>query len=148
MENDKDRALRWRIEQAGKEADREATERYRARSLGIQQQRVNNQIKGNKNKETDYLIGNNGRKTEFPKSMGEAIYGYLYRRMQNIMKSNPEGREDIEDTKIQMGEGGDQLTKMEAIVKRRIKDFPELQDELDYILEKGELPEIIVDFED
>lgn len=35
---------------------------------------------------------------------------------------------------MQMGEGGDQSNKTLSIVKRRIKDFPELQDEYESIM--------------
>lgn len=69
-----------------------------------------------------------------PKDEATAVAGYLYNRMQEIIASNPNDGRTVDDIKMQMGEGGDQSTKMLSIVKRKIKDFPELQEELESII--------------
>lgn len=109
------------------------TAEYREAMLKLQQQRI--AASQNGKDKFDYLIGQNGRKTVIPKDEATAVAGYLYNRMQEIIASNPNDRRTVDDIKMQMGEGGDQSTKMLSIVKRKIKDFPELQDELESILD-------------
>ena len=108
------------------------TAEYREAMLKLQQQRI--AASQNGKDKFDYLIGQNGRKTVIPKDEATAVAGYLYNRMQEIIASNPNDRRTVDDIKMQMGEGGDQSTKMLSIVKRKIKDFPELQDELESII--------------
>lgn len=97
---------------------------------------------------TDYLIGANGKKSVFPKEMQGAVAGYLYNRMQNILANSPGDNRSIEDVKMQFGEGGDQTGKTLAIVRRRIKDFPELQGELEQILGNGAITSKTIDWGD
>ena len=108
------------------------TAEYREAMLKLQQQRI--AASQNGKDKFDYLIGQNGRKTVIPKDEAAAVAGYLYNRMQEIIASNPNDRRTVEDVKMQMGEGGDQSNKTLSIVKRRIKDFPELQDEYESIM--------------
>lgn len=84
-------------------------------------------------KDVDYFFGENGRRTAVPKSMMKPISAYLYKRMQQIVASKDAKGRTIEDVKMQFGEGGDELSKMMAVVLRRLQDFPELQDELEEI---------------
>ena len=117
------------------ERDRKTAE-YRRQNLDLQRQKIAASLDKEKGKDTfDYLIGHNGRKTVIPKDEATAVAGYLYNRMQEIIASNPNDGRTVDDIKMQMGEGGDQSTKMLSIVKRKIKDFPELQDELESILD-------------
>ena len=108
------------------------TAEYREAMLKLQQQRI--AASQNGKDKFDYLIGQNGRKTVIPKDEAASVAGYLYNRMQEIIASNPNDRRTVEDVKMQMGEGGDQSNKTLSIVKRRIKDFPELQDEYESIM--------------
>ena len=117
------------------ERDRKTAE-YRRQNLDLQRQKIAASLDKEKGKDKfDYLIGHNGRKTVIPKDEATAVAGYLYNRMQEIIASNPNDGRTVDDIKMQMGEGGDQSTKMLSIVKRKIKDFPELQDELESILD-------------
>ena len=116
------------------ERDRKTAE-YRRQNLDLQRQKIAASLDKEKGKDKfDYLIGHNGRKTVIPKDEATAVAGYLYNRMQEIIASNPNDGRTVDDIKMQMGEGGDQSTKMLSIVKRKIKDFPELQDELESII--------------
>lgn len=124
---DRDDSVRWRAEQAGKAADRDAINKYRNSLLSIKKG-------GIKQDDNDYLIGQGGRQTAFPKSKANAVAGYLYARMKEIIEASPMDKRTLDDVTLTFGEGGDQASKMLAIVKRKIKDFPELQDELDYII--------------
>lgn len=90
------------------------------------------------NEKFDYLIGQGGRQTAFPKSKANAVAGYLYARMKEIIEASPMDKRTLDDVTLTFGEGGDQASKMLAIVKRKIKDFPELQEELDYIIANSE----------
>ena len=114
--------------------DRKTAE-YRRQNLDLQRQKIAASLDKEKGKDKfDYLIGHNGRKTVIPKDEATAVAGYLYNRMQEIIASNPNDGRTVDDIKMQMGEGGDQSTKMLSIVKRKIKDFPELQEELESII--------------
>lgn len=116
------------------ERDRKTAE-YRRQNLDLQRQKIAASLDKEKGKDKfDYLIGHNGRKTVIPKDEATAVAGYLYNRMQEIIASNPNDGRTVDDIKMQMGEGGDQSTKMLSIVKRKIKDFPELQEELESII--------------
>ena len=90
------------------------TAEYREAMLKLQQQRI--AASQNGKDKFDYLIGQNGRKTVIPKDEATAVAGYLYNRMQEIIASNPNDRRTVDDIKMQMGEGGDQSTKMLSIM--------------------------------
>lgn len=53
---------------------------------------------------------------------------YIYYRMRDIAKQK--GMNDIQDIKMMVGEGGDQRSKMLSIIKSRLPEFPELNEEV------------------
>lgn len=125
-------------DRAFKQKQFDADERYRKNSLAVQWAKANKEKASDKDK-YDYLVGKDGRITRIPKDMSTAVAGYLYSRMRDILAQNPQDKRTLDDIKMEFGEGGDQSTKMLAIVKRKIKEFPELQDESEAIL-SGQMP--------
>lgn len=84
----------------------------------------------------DYLLGEDGKFTTFPKDKSKSVISNIYRRMQRLVEANPEKYGDISDMKLRIGV--DRMSEIEAIVRSRIQDFPELQEELDYIIANSE----------
>lgn len=78
-------------------------------------------------------------------SIYDKIQKYITERNETLPKD--EQIPNLEDFKIQLGEGGDVNSKVMTIVKRRAQYFPELTEEIMRLL-RGETSEDIIDFED
>lgn len=72
------------------------------------------------------FVGANGRKTVLSKSASQAFAPVLYAKMQELVKDKP-GVSPIEDAALQFGESGTTADKMLNVVRKRLPDFPELQ---------------------
>ena len=72
------------------------------------------------------FVGANGRKTILSKAASQAFAPVLYAKMQELVKNKP-GVNPIEDTKLQFGESGTTADKTLNVVRKRLPDFPELQ---------------------
>ena len=94
-----------------------ATSRMRA---NIENAALQAKLQSNSDKNNDYLpLGDN--LVPIPKAQSKALYAKLYQ----TMKRDPQIQgDDIENLKLQFGEGGDQDTKMMNIVRRRLNDSP------------------------
>lgn len=72
------------------------------------------------------FVGANGRKTILSKAASQAFAPVIYAKMQELVKNKP-GVNPIEDTKLQFGESGTTADKTLNVVRKRLPDFPELQ---------------------
>lgn len=72
------------------------------------------------------FVGANGRKTILSKAASQAFAPVIYAKMQELVKSKP-GVNPIEDTKLEFGESGTTADKTLNVVRKRLPDFPELQ---------------------
>lgn len=72
------------------------------------------------------FVGANGRKTILSKAASQAFAPVIYAKMQELVKNKP-GANPIEDTKLQFGESGTTADKTLNVVRKRLPDFPELQ---------------------
>lgn len=72
------------------------------------------------------FVGANGRKTILSKAASQAFAPVIYAKMQELVRNKP-GVNPIEDTKLQFGESGTTADKTLNVVRKRLPDFPELQ---------------------
>ena len=72
------------------------------------------------------FVGANGRKTILSKAASQAFAPVLYAKMQELVKDKP-GVSPIEDVNLQFGESGTTADKTLNVVRKRLPDFPELQ---------------------
>ena len=77
------------------------------------------------------------KRVDYPKHMNAALTSYLYGRMKDITGKGDPKKRTIEDIEMQFGESGDQASKMSAIVKRRISEFPELIPEMERVIQNN-----------
>lgn len=110
--------------------------------------------RGSENMDSIVLTGKDKKtfKFDYDKSANGALLSIYDKIQKYITERNETLPQDekipnLEDFKIQLGEGGDVNSKVMTIVKRRAQDFPELTDEIMRLL-GGETSEDIIDFED
>ena len=72
------------------------------------------------------FVGANGRKTILSKAASQAFAPVIYAKMQELVKNKP-GVSPIEDVNLQFGESGTTADKTLNVVRKRLPDFPELQ---------------------
>lgn len=132
-----DRAASTKIRQA--EADANAA--YRKAALGLEQQRLTKQIeqaeRNASSASQDYLLGKDGVVSVFPKAASGAIAGYLYNRMKQVVAEDKTGKRTLDETLIAVDANGDTNAKVLNVVRKNISNFPELQAELNQLLEQG-----------
>lgn len=111
----------------------------------LQVQREGLQIKKNQSKDKNNplvpILGKNGRKIFVRKNSLHADAAYLYKRMQDILNSSndPDAKNTLNDLKIKMNQAGDSKEEMVAVVMQRLKDFPELEAELENLEKLNQL---------
>lgn len=82
------------------------------------------------------LYGADGRRFELDAKDNKGIIGYMYKMM--LDEANKPGKNiSIQDLNWQYGEGGDQASKQLSIVAANLKNFPELYDEFDKLLDES-----------
>ena len=127
----------WQAEQQRKKAELDWRQRNAEANRAIELAKLNKNLGKEKDKNTVYWYGEDGKEYEIPKSKMNGIAAYMYQRMKDYVSNNPEANKSLEDLMMQFGEGGDITSKNINIVMRRLQEFPELAQELDYLLMGG-----------
>ncbi len=124
-----------------RKAEAEANAAYRKASLGLEQQRLAESIKQHNSSastaNTDYLLGKDGAVSVFPKAASGAVAGWLYNRMKQIVSEDKTGKRSLDESLIAIDANGDTNAKVLNVVRKNIANFPELQAELNTLLEQG-----------
>lgn len=124
----------WQAEQQRRLAEFDWKQRNANANRAIEIAKLNKELGKEKDKNTVYWYGEDGKEYEIPKSKMNGIAAYMYQRMKDYVSNNPEANKSLEDLMMQFGEGGDITSKNINIVMRRLQEFPELAQELDYLL--------------
>lgn len=113
-----------------REFEKEENEKKQRNSITVANIRASskdNQSQG-KGKNT-ITLSVDGRPTVYTyDKINDDALQYIYYRMRDIAKQK--GMNDIQDIKMMVGEGGDQRSKMLSIIKSRLPEFPELNEEV------------------
>lgn len=157
-EIDQKQAHDMRLE-AYRQANRMATEQFKAENRSKEEAANRaNQIKvanirsgGSGGAKDIVLFGRDNEEFRIPRDKVDGFVTAAYQAMKDLIaKKNKEIEQDssltkeekeklklsdIDDIKLVMGEGGDQVSKARAIVGRRLSDFPELYPMLKSMLE-------------
>lgn len=91
--------------------------------------RIRSASSGSDNKIVEF-VGRDGRKLSLPKRAAAAWAAYVYGKMKEIVDKEGRGR-TLDDVALKTGEGGTQEDKTIQVVRERLRDFPELQSEID-----------------
>lgn len=80
------------------------------------------------------VFGTNGKEFRVPKDKQDSFFGRAYARMLESVANSPEEERKPYELSWQLGEGGDQTSKVMSIVLNNIHKFPGIYEELDQVL--------------
>ena len=112
------------------------TAEYREAMLKLQQQRIaarQKEGKGSKDK-FDYLIGQNGKVTKVPKDVMPSIANYSIGLLQKKMMGTNDTK-TFAELKVALDQIANNPSAATSVLQRMIQNYPELQDELESILD-------------
>lgn len=116
------------------ERDRKTAE-YRRLNLDLQRQKIATSLDKEKGKDKfDYLIGHNGRKTAIPKDEMPSIANYSIGLLQKKMMGTNDTK-TFAELKVALDQIANNPSAATSVLQRMIQNYPELQDELESILD-------------